>query len=102
MAVFENIYGSKGAKPSMELKVLPVGSLVYVTCYGPCWGLRGIIQAVDVIAPADSQGSLHFYLVTLEGGQMKEPLWFVHDDVAEIEGDNGVIPSSQAVARLVA
>jgi hypothetical protein len=102
MAVFENISASKGAKPSMEIKVLSVGSLVYVTCYGSCWGLRGIIHAVDVIALADGQEALRFYLVALEGGQMKDPLWFVHDDVAEIEGDNGMIPSNQTFAALAA
>jgi hypothetical protein len=59
---------------------------VYVTCYGPCRGLKGIIRAVDVIAPADV--SLCFYLVTLLEGQMKEPVWCVYDDVAAVEGEN--------------
>jgi hypothetical protein len=66
--------------------ILAVGSLVYVTCYGPCWGIRGIIRAIDVIAPADAP--LYFYLVTLQEGQMKEPLWFVQDDVVAVEGEN--------------
>lgn len=66
--------------------ILPVGSLVYVTCHGPCWGLRGIVQAVDVIPPADAP--LYFYLVTLQEGQIKEPLWFVPDDVTAVEGEN--------------
>lgn len=71
----------------MKADVLEVGSLVYVTCYGPCWGLKGIIRAVDVIALADAQDSLYFYLVALHEGQVKEPLWFVHDHVAGVEGD---------------
>jgi hypothetical protein len=58
---------------------------VYVTSYGPCWGLKGIIRAVDVIA--DAQEPLYFYLVALHEGQVKEPLWFVHDHVAGVEGD---------------
>jgi len=72
----------------MEFKVLPVGSLVYVTCYGPCWGLRGTIRSVDVIAPSDAHEPLYFYLVALHEQQMKEPLWFVHDDVAGVEGNS--------------
>ena len=72
----------------MESNVLPVGSLVYVTCYGPYWGLRGIIRAVDVITLVDTQESLSFYLVALQEGQIEEPLWLVHDDVAVVEGDS--------------
>jgi hypothetical protein len=71
----------------MKFNVLGVGSLVYVTCYGPCWGLKGIIRAVDVIAFVDAQEPLYFYLVALHEGQVKEPLWFVHDHVAGVEGD---------------
>jgi len=71
----------------MKFNVLGVGSLVYVTCYGPCWGLKGIVRAVDAIALADAQEPLYFYLVALHEGQMREPLWFVHDHVAEVEGD---------------
>lgn len=71
----------------MESNVLPVGSLVYVTCYGPHWGLRGIIRAVDVIALANAQESMQFYLVALQDGQIKEPLWLIHDDVVGVEGN---------------
>lgn len=71
----------------MESNFLPVGSLVYVTCYGPYWGLRGIIRAVDAIALADGQECVYFYLVALQDGQMKEPLWLVHDDLAGVEGN---------------
>ena len=72
----------------MKSNALPVDTLVYVTCYGPYWGFRGIIRAVDVIALADAQDSMYFYLVALEDGRMKEPLWLVHDDVAEVMGEN--------------
>ncbi len=71
----------------MKFNALRVGSLVYVTSYGPCWGLKGTIRAVDVIALADAQEPLYFYLVDLHEGQMKEPLWFVQDHVAEVAGD---------------
>ena len=72
----------------MELNTLAEGSSVYVTCHGPYWGLRGIIRAVDVIVLADAQEAMYFYLVALHEGQMREPLWLVHDDVAELEGEN--------------
>ncbi len=80
--------------------VLAVGSLVYVTCYGPCRGLKGIIQAVDVIAPADVP--LCFYLVTLLEGQMREPVWCVYDDVAVVEGEDVSLwrPSREKLSRL--
>ena len=78
----------KGAEFSMKFKFLPVGSLVYVNSYGPYWGLRGIICAVDVIAPADAREALYFYFVALQEGPRKEPVWFMHDDVADAEGDN--------------
>ena len=73
----------------MEFNILAVGNLVYVTCYGPLWGLRGIVQAVDVIVLADAQEEpVYFYLVALQEGQVKEPVWFIHDDVTGAEGDN--------------
>jgi len=72
----------------MKFNVLPVGTLVYVTCYGPYWGLRGIICAVDVIALSDGQEPLYFYLVALHGVETKEPLWLVQDDLAAVEGEN--------------
>ena len=71
----------------MKFNVLGVGSLVYVTSSGPCWGLKGIIRAVDVIALVDTQAPLYFYLVALHEGQVKEPPWFVHDHVAGVEGN---------------
>src|SRR5262249_5927583 len=63
--------------------ILSVGSLVYITCHGPCWGLRGIVRTVDV-----ADAPLYFYLVMLEEGPIKEPLWLLGDDVAAVEGEN--------------
>lgn len=71
----------------MEPRGLPVGSLVFVTTYGPYWGFRGNIQAIDVIMLAD-QSPLYFYLIAFHEGQIKEPLWLVHDDVAMVEGES--------------
>lgn len=81
---------------------ITVGSLVYVTSYGPCRGLKGVIRAVDVMASADEQVPLCFYLVVLHGGQVKEPLWLVHDDVAEFEGESlsHRYPSRKPLSRL--
>jgi hypothetical protein len=73
-------------QPKLELEPLAVGNLVYVICYGPYWGLRGVIHSIDAIASAGED--LYFYLVTLQEGQMREPLWLVHDDIAPVEGDN--------------
>ena len=56
------------------------GSLVQVTNYGPFRGLNGTIQAVDTIADA-SEEPFCFYLVALEGTQLKEPMWFEYDEV---------------------
>jgi len=64
----------------------PVGSLVFVTAYGPYWGLRGVIQRIHVITLAD-QSPLYFYLVAFPGEKIKEPLWLIHDDIAIIEGE---------------
>jgi hypothetical protein len=69
------------------MEAYPVGSLVYVTSYGPYWGFRGIIRAIDAIVLADAQEPLYFYLVALHEGQLREPLWFVRDDVTTVEGE---------------
>lgn len=73
----------------IESNVLVVGNLVYVTCYGPYWGIRGIVLTVDTIVFTDAQDEpLHFYLVALQEGQTKEPVWFVHNHVEVAEGEN--------------
>jgi len=68
----------------MEFEALSTGSLVYVTSYGPYWGLRGTILAVDAVVLTD-QDSLYFYLVVFHEGPTREPLWLVHDDVARVD-----------------
>jgi hypothetical protein len=40
----------KGVKHTMQNNVLPVGSLVDVTSYGPFRGLKGTVQTVNTIA----------------------------------------------------
>jgi hypothetical protein len=64
----------------MGINVMLVGSLVCVTSYSPFRGLRGTVRSVDTIA-ADLDEHFCFYLIALEGVQMKEPLWFEYDEV---------------------
>jgi len=60
--------------------ILQVGSRVRVTSYGPFRGLCGTIHSVDSI-PADPEELFCFYLVTLEGAYIKEPIWFEYHEV---------------------
>jgi hypothetical protein len=63
-----------------EQKIYPPGSLVQVISYSPFRGLNGTIQTVDTIYD-DGEEPFCFYLVALEGTQMKEPMWFEYDEV---------------------
>jgi hypothetical protein len=56
------------------------GSLVQVTSYSPFRGLNGTIQTTDTISD-DLEELFCFYLVALEGTQIKEPIWFEHEEV---------------------
>jgi hypothetical protein len=62
------------------MNILPVGSLVRVINYSPFRGLNGTIQTVDTISD-DVEEPFCFYLVALEGTQLKEPMWFEYDEV---------------------
>src|SRR3989442_15101690 len=74
----------KGGQQTMQMSVLPVGSLVDVTSYSPFRGLRGTIRSVDTI-PADLEEPFCFYLVALEGTLIEEPIWFECEEVEQIE-----------------
>ena len=64
----------------MGIEVFPIGSRVRVTNYGPWRGLRGTILTIHMIAtPGDE--SFCFYLVAVEGAQVKEPIWFDYTEV---------------------
>ncbi len=65
------------------MNVFPVGSLVRVTSYGPFRELRGIVKTVDTIEALLDE-PFCFYLVALEGTQLKEPVWFECDEVESI------------------
>ena len=68
----------------MQNSVLPVGSLVDVTSYGPFRGLKGTVQTVNAI---DDEADEPFclYLVELEGVQVPEPIWFEHTEIEAVE-----------------
>jgi hypothetical protein len=60
-------------------QIFEAGSRVRVTSYCPFRGLRGTVQIVDMIAHL---AEMHcFYLVRLEGAQIKEPVWFEQEGV---------------------
>ena len=63
----------------MRYHVFEAGSRVHITSYCPFRGLRGTVQAVDTIAHL--AGTHCFYLVRLEGVQIKEPVWFEYQEV---------------------
>jgi hypothetical protein len=62
------------------MTVLPKGSLVRITGYSPFRGLRGTIRTVDTIS-AELEEPFCFYLVALDGAQIREPIWFEYDEV---------------------
>ncbi len=71
----------KGMQQTMPTNVLPVDSLVdVVTSNGPFRGLRGAIRQVDTIEALPDE-PFCFYLVALEGIQIKDPVWFECEEV---------------------
>jgi hypothetical protein len=62
------------------MNVFPSGSLVRILNYGPFRGLRGNVRRVHTIS-TDVDEPFCFYLIALEGAQMKEPLWFEYDEI---------------------
>ncbi len=69
----------------MEKSDLQVGSRVHIISYSPFRGLRGVIQCVDEIPlTPDLSEPFCFYLVRLEGAQIKDPIWFHYEEVEPI------------------
>ena len=64
----------------MKNNILPVGSNIQVTSNSHFRGLIGTILMVDNIA-ADLEEPVCFYLISLEGANIKEPIWFDYDEV---------------------
>jgi hypothetical protein len=64
----------------LGIEVFPIGSRVQVVNYSPLRGLRGTILTIHMIAaPLDEP--FCFYLIALEGVQLKEPIWFEYTEV---------------------
>jgi hypothetical protein len=64
----------------MKHSVLPVGSRVRVTSYGPFRELYGTIQEVNSIGD-DREDPVCFYLIILEGSPILAPIWFEYHEV---------------------
>ena len=62
--------------------IFQVGEPVRVTSYSPFRGLRGTVRKVDAIPHREEP--FCFYLVTLEGSQIKEPVWFEYQEVESL------------------
>ena len=58
---------------------LYTGNRVIVNSYSPFRGLSGIIQEVNAIDSLEDY--FCFYLIKIEGGYTKEPVWFQHEEV---------------------
>jgi hypothetical protein len=64
----------------MSFCPLPIGSRVRVTSYGPFREQWGTIRDVHTIAP-DLEEPFCYYLIALDSGQRKEPIWFDYSEV---------------------
>ena len=64
----------------LEVDAFPIGSRVRVTNYSPFRGLKGTILTIHMIATALEE-PFCFYLIALEGVQLKEPIWFEYTEV---------------------
>jgi len=65
----------------MNHQVFPQGSRVRVVSYSPFRGLKGTIRIVNAIPHPDIDEPFCFYQIELEGTQLKEPIWFQHDEI---------------------
>jgi hypothetical protein len=64
----------------MSFHALQVGSRVRVTSYGPFREQWGTVRDVHTIA-ADLEEPFCYYLIELDSGQRKEPIWFDYSEV---------------------
>ena len=68
----------------MKHVFFPLKSRIQVTSYGPFRGLKGIVQNVDTISD-DHEEPFGFYLVSLEGARLREPVWFEYNELDFID-----------------
>ena len=80
------------------VEIFPLGSRVRVINYSPFRGLKGTILTIHMIAAALDE-PFCFYLIALEGVQLKEPIWFEYTEV-EILTQPSIDPLFLARARL--
>jgi hypothetical protein len=64
----------------MSFCPLPLGSRVRVTSYGPFREQWGTVRDVHTIA-TDLEEPFCYYLIALDSGQRKEPIWFEYSEV---------------------
>ena len=64
----------------MKHSIIPVGSRVRVTSYGPFRELQGTIKEVNSIGD-DWEDPVCFYLIALEGSTIPMPIWFEYHEV---------------------
>jgi hypothetical protein len=74
----------KGFHSVMKQLFFPSKSRIQVTSYGPFRGLKGTIQHVDTIVD-DRDEPFRFYLISLEGAFLQEPVWFEHHEIEFID-----------------
>jgi hypothetical protein len=67
---------------TMKYQIFQSGQRVCITSYGPFRGLKGTIRVVDTIA--SEAEPFCFYLIDLEGAQIKEPIWFEYEEVESV------------------
>jgi hypothetical protein len=71
---------TRGDQSTLSIEVFPIGSRVQVTNYSPWRGLRGTVLTIHMIAQTRDE-PFCFYLVALDGVQLKEPIWFEYTEV---------------------
>ena len=64
----------------LDEEVYPIGSRVRVANDSPFRGLKGTICTVN-LRDIDQDEPFCFYLIALEGVQLKEPIWFEYTEV---------------------
>ena len=69
----------------MNTHLLPKGTLVHITSYGPVYGRKGTIQAGDCIGE-DGFSPIVFYLVALQDEPGKT-LWLEEDAIEVCTGE---------------
>lgn len=72
-----------------------VGNRVRVTSYSPFRGLTGTVRRVDADTISALVEPFCFYLVDLEGAQIKGPVWFNYEEVDSVSpGEGGYFRSA--------